>query len=318
MRDAHPMRLMGIETEYGIILRGATSVSSRDASRLMMRHFLESGELAVPCQSSYFAPGTSGAWTQVWNDAPPTPSFGVSAPEFSFFSYMLANGARFYIDHAHPEYSTPECLDPHSLLAADKAGEVILDRCRQLTNAYLPEGQSLALYKNNSDYKGKSYGCHENYLLGARFYEHLMYRDSQALFKHLAPFLITRTIFTGAGKVGAENGRPATGYQLAQRADFIETLIGIQTMSSARLSTHAMSRMLTPGAFVAFIRSSATRIWQNIQAFSRSERRNSCCACSKTSSSSTTSRWLRHSMHCRRCRMTAPSAARSQRNTWVK
>jgi proteasome accessory factor A len=229
---------MGIETEYGIVIRGGPPADSREASRLLMRHYLASGDIAVPCQSSYYSPIAPRPWTRAGNDTPqraevsasqPMPTYTPSPPEFAFFSYMLPNGARFYIDHSHPEYSTPECLDPRTLLAADKAGDILLDRCRQLTEAALPAGESIALYKNNSNYKGVSYGCHENYLLSAAFYEEIMYHDPQAVFKHLAPFLITRTIFTGAGKVGAENNRPATGYQLSQRADFFETLMGIQT-----------------------------------------------------------------------------------------
>jgi proteasome accessory factor A len=94
----------------------------------------------------------------------------------------------------------------------------------------LPDGHELRLYKNNSDHKGASYGCHENYLISPRLYEDLVYRRAPQLYHILIPFLVTRQIFCGAGKVGAEHiGAPA-GFQLSQRADFFETLLGLQTM----------------------------------------------------------------------------------------
>jgi proteasome accessory factor A len=144
---------------------------------------------------------------------------------------MLANGARYYIDHAHPEYSTPECLSPRVLVAADKAGERILAACQQRINqvGVLPLDQQIRVYKNNSDYKDSSYGCHENYLLSAEFFQRLQQPKVHPGFRALLPFLVTRTIVCGAGKIGAENSTVPTGFQLSQRADFFESLIGLQT-----------------------------------------------------------------------------------------
>ena len=79
---------------------------------------------------------------------------------------MLTNGARYYVDHAHPEYSTPECIDPYqSSCCVDKAGERILARSMRRGTAPARPGQEIVVYKNNSDGKGNSYGCHENYLV---------------------------------------------------------------------------------------------------------------------------------------------------------
>jgi len=144
---------------------------------------------------------------------------------------MLANGARFYIDHTHPEYSTPECLSPRLLVAADKAGERILAACQHWLNVTggLPTGQSIRLYKNNSDYKGNSYGCHENYLLSTELFNDLLRRKPHLIFRYLFPFFISRTILCGSGKVGSENGTAHASFQLSQRADFFETLIGLDT-----------------------------------------------------------------------------------------
>src|ERR1051325_9987941 len=105
------------------------------------------------------------------------------------------NGARFYNDHAHPEYSTPECTTLDQIVAQDKAGERILAECARRRNQKLPAGYEVRLYKNNSDFSGHSYGCHDNYL---------MTRDIawDRIVAGILPFLITRQIFAGAGKMG--------------------------------------------------------------------------------------------------------------------
>jgi proteasome accessory factor A len=139
---------------------------------------------------------------------------------------MLANGARYYIDHAHPEYATPECHSIKTLVAADKAGELLLERC---LHAASRGGAPIRLYKNNSDHKGVSWGCHENYCITAELFEELVYTASPRLSQLVLPFLVTRTIFCGAGKVGGELEAGPAGFQLSQRADFIETLTGPQT-----------------------------------------------------------------------------------------
>src|SRR5204863_452979 len=126
-------------------------------------------------------------------------------------------------DHAHPEYSTPECLDALELVVADKAGERILSRSMRAASRLLDPGQEIVVYKNNSDGKGNSYGTHENYLV-----------DRAVPFAKLAasllPFFVTRQVFCGAGKVGCEEaGVEGVEYQLSQRADFIEAEVGLET-----------------------------------------------------------------------------------------
>src|SRR5439155_18936645 len=107
----------------------------------------------------------------------------------------------------------------------DKAGERILARSIDAAARALPNGQSIEVLKNNSDRKGNSYGCHENYLM-----------DRQVSFgrivQHVMPFFVTRQIFTGAGKVGSEASSTGGGevpYQLTQRADFFEEEVGLET-----------------------------------------------------------------------------------------
>lgn len=141
----------------------------------------------------------------------------------------LPNGARLYTDHAHPEYSTAECRSARQAIACDKAGEAVLRRATAQLRQLCPEVE-VTLFKNNSDYKGHSYGCHENYLLDANGHERLLAGDARTAIQILIPFLVTRQVFAGAGKVGgeAEHYR-SEGYQVSQRADFIKNLFGLET-----------------------------------------------------------------------------------------
>lgn len=236
-------KAVGIETEYGIATHNTRADVSQSpsaaidpitASEILLGQLSTLNLITVPHYDC--ACGNREDRARVGKRAQiggPT-IFKVNAPinfGTSSYDWMLANGARLYIDHAHPEYCTPECRTLRSLIAADKAGEIILDRCCQagLDSGALPPGHRIALYKNNSDHKGNSYGCHENYLLKASLYEQLLYRQPEIVNAHLLPFLVTRTIYSGAGKVGSENGTSPAGFQLSQRADFFETLVGIQT-----------------------------------------------------------------------------------------
>jgi proteasome accessory factor A len=138
---------------------------------------------------------------------------------------VLTNGARYYVDHAHPEFSTPECRDALECVRYDRAGELILTRSMEAADLAAHDGSQLVVYKNNSDGKGNSYGAHENYLM-----------DRAAPFTRIVsgvtPHFVTRQIFAGAGKVGAEtavhDGTPVD-FQLSQRAEFFEEQVGLET-----------------------------------------------------------------------------------------
>ncbi|MGH8938936.1 MAG: proteasome accessory factor PafA2 family protein, partial [Actinomycetes bacterium] len=152
---------------------------------------------------------------------------GSLAPEVEthLVNAVLTNGARYYVDHAHPELSTPECADPRSIVVFDKAAELILQRSMTAAVSLLPEGQEIVVYKNNSDGKGNSYGCHENYLM-----------DRQVPFGRIVanvmPHFISRQVYTGAGKVGTEVvglTSEDVPFQLTQRADFFEEEVGLET-----------------------------------------------------------------------------------------
>jgi proteasome accessory factor A len=129
---------------------------------------------------------------------------------------FLRNGSRLYLDvGSHPEYATAECDDLPTLIAHDKAGERILQELVVDAEARLAEegiGGDIYLFKNNTDSAGNSYGCHENFLI-TRSGEFSRIADG------LIPFLVTRQLIAGAGKV-LQSPRGAT-YCLSQRADHI-------------------------------------------------------------------------------------------------
>jgi proteasome accessory factor PafA2 len=136
---------------------------------------------------------------------------------------VLGNGARFYNDHAHPEYCTPECSTFEELLAHDRAGERILMRCANHLSAEL--GSKVRLYKNNTDFLGHSYGCHENYLLPRSL-------PWENLANGIQAFLVTRQIIAGAGKFAleAEDRFISPAFQISQRSDFFSELQSVDTM----------------------------------------------------------------------------------------
>lgn len=129
---------------------------------------------------------------------------------------FLTNGARLYLDvGSHPEYATAECDDLHTLIVQDRAGERILESLVfEAQQRMHDEGLVgvIHLFKNNTDSAGNSYGCHENYLIERK-------RNFESLLEQLVPFLISRQVFTGAGKV-VQSPRGAY-YSLTQRADHI-------------------------------------------------------------------------------------------------
>src|SRR5690348_5670915 len=134
---------------------------------------------------------------------------------------ILTNGARLYVDHAHPEYSTPECTNPRDVVKWDKAGEKIMLDAAHLA-ATIPGTQPILLYKNNTDNKGASYGAHENYLMrrSTPFGE---------IVRHLTPFFVSRQVVTGAGRVGIGQDGRDHGFQISQRADYFEVEVGLET-----------------------------------------------------------------------------------------
>jgi proteasome accessory factor A len=134
---------------------------------------------------------------------------------------VLGNGARLYVDHAHPEYSSPEVTNPRDAVAWDAAGDlVVLAAVRRLTAD--PTLPPINLYKNNTDNKSVSYGSHENYLMPRA----VPFGD---IVRGLTPFFVSRQILCGAGRVGLGQDSSRPGYQISQRADFFEAEVGLET-----------------------------------------------------------------------------------------
>ena len=134
---------------------------------------------------------------------------------------VLTNGARLYVDHAHPEYATPECRTARDLVVHDVAGERIMEAAARRAEAALPEGSTIHLHKNNTDGKGAAYGTHENYLVPRAVPFGLLTRQ-------LLPMFVSRIVLTGAGRIGSD-AEPAAAFQLSQRADFFEAEVGLET-----------------------------------------------------------------------------------------
>ncbi|MCS4530965.1 depupylase/deamidase Dop [Corynebacterium sp. ES2730-CONJ] len=145
---------------------------------------------------------------------------------------MLPNGGRFYVDHAHPEYSSPETTNARDAMIYDQAGDIILQRAVDHIAHLTQAGHSilehhdpcppLRIYKNNVDGKGASYGSHENYL----------YRrdtDFDDIASSLIPYFVCRQVLTGAGRVGIGSLGEQPGFQISQRADYIEQEISLET-----------------------------------------------------------------------------------------
>ena len=224
-------KVIGIEQEYAIQLKGDPSVTAFEASCMLVNAYARSVGLRETDMQV------------LWDYAHETPYEDIRGRLFRKsvirqavcdednlrINAGLPNGARFYTDHAHPEYSTAECRGARQAVACDKAGELVLRRAIALVKRLYPM-VGISLYKNNSDHQGHSYGCHENYLLDARGFDRLLSEGGRAMNRSLIPFLVTRQVFAGAGKVGGEAVHSQhTGYQIAQRADFIENLYGLET-----------------------------------------------------------------------------------------
>jgi Pup amidohydrolase len=227
-------RVFGLETEYGITIHGAESVDVVAESIELVRRYTEHGahmkwdyELEDPHRDArgfrakeLLQDADESAYYEIDKNRP------LSFEEIKT-DLVLCNGARFYNDHAHPEYSTPECTTLRELVAQEKAGERILAECARRRNQKLPPEHEVRLYKNNTDFDGHSYGCHDNYL---------MRRDVpwDRIVSGVLPFLVTRQIFAGAGKMGieAESAVSQPGvYQISQRADFFSVTVSIDTMN---------------------------------------------------------------------------------------
>ena len=211
-------KVMGTEIEYGITVKNDREFDPISSCVLLVNAYREEHSGKILWDYDQENPLADARGFQVDGE-----KYTPNQQENIARNKTLVNGARYYVDHAHPEYSCPEVTNARDLVIHEKAGERIVELSRREASMLLPAGAQLLIYKNNSDRKGNSYGSHENYLMDRR-------TSFKQIVEHLMPFFVTRQVFTGAGKVGSENRSHPCVYQLSQRADFFETEVALDTM----------------------------------------------------------------------------------------
>ncbi len=152
----------------------------------------------------------------------------VNQAQDSFRKFFPANGGSAYIDLDHAEFPVPEVGRARDFVAVWHATLLIARQAMQAADERLGVDERLRVLINNSDGLGHSYGSHCNVLITRRAFDNIFHRKLHHLL-YLAAYQASSIVVTGQGKVGAENGAPPVDYQLSQRADFFETLSGIQT-----------------------------------------------------------------------------------------
>ncbi len=230
-------RVIGIETEFGISVPGEPTANP----------ILLSGEIVSTYAAAHGIRPRRAAWDYYGED-PLHDARGWSMQRWSAdesqltddpatTNIVLTNGARFYVDHAHPEYSSPEVTTPRDAVIWDRAGELVaLESVRLIAGQ--PGRRPIHLYRNNTDGKGASYGSHENYLMPREV-------PFTQIVAALLPFFAARQVVCGAGRVGIGQESRRPGFQISQRADFFETEVGLETtlrrpMVNTRDEPHAL------------------------------------------------------------------------------
>ena len=190
-------KVMGIETEYGITVKNQPDFNPILSSLLLINSYETYRSSRVRWDYEAESPLRDARGFEYMEEKE-----GTSKEESRLINLILSNGARFYVDHAHPEYSSPETTNPRDCVIWDRAGERILNLARQRAEAVSPPEQRIIIHKDNSDRKGNSYGTHENYLMDRKV-------PFARIVQHMMPFFVSRQVFTGAGKVGYENNAEA-------------------------------------------------------------------------------------------------------------
>jgi proteasome accessory factor PafA2 len=213
-------RVMGTETEYGISVPGQPGANAMVASSLVVNAYASGGARSPRPRWDFEEESplrdARGFDLEAVRGGDPG-----AEDDMGLANVILTNGARLYVDHAHPEYSTPEVRTPLDAVRWDKAGELVMAEAARRA-AGVPGTSPVQLYKNNTDNKGASYGAHENYLMArsTAFAE---------IVRHLTPFFVSRQVVCGAGRVGIGADGRGHGFQVSQRADFFEVEVGLET-----------------------------------------------------------------------------------------
>jgi proteasome accessory factor A len=215
---------MGSEVEYGVSVPGQPGANPMVTSSQVVNAYGARPELTRGGRARWDYEEESplrDARGFTYSGALYDPAEALADEDLGLANVILTNGARLYVDHAHPEYSTPEVTNPRDLVLWDKAGERVMAEASRRA-ATIPGSQPIHLYKNNTDNKGASYGAHENYLMRRQ----TPFAD---IVTHLTPFFVTRQIICGAGRVGVGQDGSTPGFQISQRADFFEVEVGLET-----------------------------------------------------------------------------------------
>jgi proteasome accessory factor A len=226
------VRPVGIETEYGVTDPGDAGANPILLSSLLVTSYREvAGAATAPWDyggedplndQRGFRRDRATADPDLLTDEPRESTYRRrrgSWEDPAHVNVVLSNGARLYVDHAHPEYSGPEVTSARDAVLWDRAGDLVV---RRAAAALEETGQAVALYKNNVDGKGSSYGTHENFLVD----RDVPFDD---LARRITAHLVTRQVYTGAGRVGLGQRGEEPGFQISQRADYIEAEIGLET-----------------------------------------------------------------------------------------
>jgi len=216
--------LAGIETEYGLLVEGRGAEEPVEDAMALVRGYPD--ECHVGWDYRYESPRADlrGFRLNHLAQDPEDAKFDAGRTYGEAHEVrsdrVLPNGARFYNDHGHPEYSTPECWSIFELANHDCAGQKVVQRAAKALAAR--EGLSVKTFKNNTDFHGASYGTHEGYLVPRELGFDRLYQD-------LLPMMLARQVLVGAGKVGSENSRTVE-FQLSQRADFLTEKANAETL----------------------------------------------------------------------------------------
>jgi proteasome accessory factor PafA2 len=218
-------RVMGTEVEYGVSLPGQPAANAMLLSAQVVNAYASMLPAGRARRASWDFEEESplrDARGFDLGEGKVAQEFIEAEEDAGMANVILPNGARLYVDHAHPEYSSPEVTNPLDAVRWDKAGELVMLEAARRVATMPGVNAPINLYKNNTDNKGASYGAHENYLCARS-------TPFTSLVRHLVPFFVTRQVITGAGRVGlGQDGRTA-GFQVSQRADFFEVEVGLET-----------------------------------------------------------------------------------------